>query len=747
MPEPRAKRPSKTRPQPFADDLEYLQTELDWVGARIRRLVTEQALARWKGDSAPTAWSVDDFDDLDDVEDSAILQRRLRLQHKKERTLRRAIDRRVDASEAAGQPVALRVIGDKHGLDDLERTVLLLAAAPCVSRHFERLFGQLEGTSHGSVLTVELIFIFAELALAERVRRRRSFGPTSPLVSSDLVTLGLGHRCSCPQDLLEAHVSLTSRTFDLLLGDDALGDELAEFSSLEAPRATFDRVVLPDEDRTRILSVVERHDEYLRCRREWGFDDVIQYGRGVLMLFHGAPGTGKTMTAHAVADHLGKRVLNVDIPTFAGSCDSDRFLPALFREARIQDAVLFFDECETLFESRRNGNTLMSLLLTEIERFEGVAILATNLVECLDEALDRRILVKIHFASPDAEARRAIWDKHLPERAPLAPDVDLDALAQRYDVTGGYIKNAVLLAVADVVHGGGPNPQIGMAHLERAADAQLRRPHDSESAELLRPETRLTDVVLPRDLSRLVHEFVDAERNRRTVFDRWGVGPRLAHGKGLAALFFGGPGTGKTLCAEAVAGELNRPLLRATVAALKSKWVGETERRLQGLFEEARDHGAVLLFDEADSLLMSRGAANASRHDDSAVNVLLDLLDRHDGVTILATNRPMVLDRALDRRISWRLEFPFPDELAREAIWRGLLPGSVPTLGDIRFDRLAARHPLAGGRIRNAVFRACFRAASRGTGVCEDLLDEAAGEESEGAVLPVPTESARVLHA
>ena len=106
-------------------------------------------------------------------------------------------------------------------------------------------------------------------------------------------------------------------------------------------RSMWDRVVLEPAARRRILSVLDKHDLYLQHRKDWGFDEVIQYGRGMVMLFHGEPGTGKTMTAHAIAHHLGKKVLNVDIPTFVDHANHDRFLPALFREARVRDAVLF----------------------------------------------------------------------------------------------------------------------------------------------------------------------------------------------------------------------------------------------------------------------------------------------------------------------------------------------------------------------------------------------------------------------
>jgi SpoVK/Ycf46/Vps4 family AAA+-type ATPase len=517
-----------------------------------------------------------------------------------------------------------------------------------------------------------------------------------------------------------------------LLGNNALGDEFMEFSSLEDPQADLDRVVLPARDKQRILSVVERHDLYLAKRRDWGFDAMIRYGRGALMLFHGPPGTGKTMTAHAVAQHLGRRVLNVDIPTFVNAAESQRFLPGLFREARLHNAVLFFDECDALFESRRRGNNLMTLLLTEIERFEGVAVLATNMPEVLDEALHRRILVKVRFAKPDAEARHDIWVKHLPEQAPLAEDVDLRDLAWRYELTGGEIKNAVLMALAATVHDNGGEGPITQPQLEHAAEDQLQRPdkEDFSADKLEWTKARMADLILPRLAAEQVGELLAAARHGRTVVETWGVGAHLSGGRGVVALLHGPPGTGKTLCAEVVAAELNRPLLRAVVPGLLSKWVGDTERRISALFDDARKHNAVLLLDEVDALLMERGAANASRHDDAHVACLLHELERHDGVVIMATNRPTVLDPALERRVGWRLEIPLPDERARAAIWERLLPPGAPTDGSIDPNRLATRHPISGGLIRTAVFRACYRAASTDEPLSHRLLDEAAAEQS-----------------
>jgi SpoVK/Ycf46/Vps4 family AAA+-type ATPase len=712
----------------------------------VRRL---EMLDAADGDPASRTWPGE--------EDSAIsprvLKRRLRDLTREEARLRAEIDARravpgdvqpdaavapaADADDAAladaavpPRGLAIDRLAEIYALDDFERAVLLLAAAPCFSRRFDELYGELDADGVGNGLTVEVIFNFLEVSFAERIRRRTVFAPASRLGSNDLVAVSMGGRYMAPKDLLTADVDISARTFSLLLGRRGAerrfprvllgggaphqpgagrhqrGGQAAHPLGGRAPRR------LPRQAQ----GVGLRRRHRLRTRRP----DALSR----------PPGTGKTMTAHAIANHVGKRILNVDLPAFVGHIEADRYLPALFREARLQNAILFFDECEVLFGQRQSGNLLMTMLLSEIERFEGIAVLATNLPEAMDEALDRRILIKVRFPQPDRQSRLEIWRKHLPETAPLAPDIDLEALADRFEMTGGYIKNAVLVAVADAVHGGGETPLITMEHLESAARQQLDRPLDDDGS-MVRPKVRLGDVVLPAPLRVKVDELIDAARSLRTVLHRWGIGAHLTYGKGVSALFFGEPGTGKTLCAEAIACELTRPLLVAAIPTLVSKYVGETEKNLQWLFSQARAHGAVLFLDEADSLLMERGEGRASRHDDSAVNTFLKLVERHDGVVLLATNLPDKLDPALTRRLTYRLEFPFPDPKLRAGIWRRLLPLDLPTDGELDLDKLGRSYRLAGGHIKNAVFKAAFRAASGGGLVSQALLEGAAREESD----------------
>jgi len=701
--------------------LTLLQAELAWAEARIRRLGRE---LRDAGQGARRYRTRDEPEQAPAL--SALVQR--------ENALRVAFDAMAPITAENYEPVGLDAVEAIFGLSEIERWALLLSAGIALQKRFGQMLDELESENSCSV---ELLFNFAELSLPERIEKRALFRPGGVLFAQDLAKLSMNSRYEGPEQLLDATVSITGRGLELILGSNGLAQEFESFSVLEAPSASFDGVVLPPADLARILAVVDHQSALATTWKAWGVNEVVKYGRGSLFLFTGPPGTGKTSTAHAIADRLGKRVLNVDIPTFVGHSEAARFLPGLFREARLHNALLFFDECEALFASRRSGNELMTLLLTELERFEGVAVLATNLADKLDQALDRRVLVRVDFPRPDGIARERIWQMLIPPRAALAPDVDVKALARRHDIAGGYIKNAVLNAIAASVADGagrGVDPVLTQSQLDRAARDQARRPASTEDGPSHQaPLSTLADVSLPTREKRLVEEIVAAASTRRTVFERWGIAARQTGGRGIVALFHGEPGTGKTFCAESVAGELGRPLSRVTLPSVLSKWVGDAERTLARLFAEAAKDEAVLLLDEIDGLLMQRGQARASRHDDSLVNTLLDLLDRHEGVVILCTNRPEVLDQALGRRIGWKVEFPVPDSAGRLAIWRSLVPGAATGGRELDLRGLAHRYPLTGGRIRNAVVRAASRAAASGMDLDLRALEVAAFEERDDA--------------
>mmetsp|Transcript_4026 Transcript_4026/g.7416 ORF Transcript_4026/g.7416 Transcript_4026/m.7416 type:complete len:188 (-) Transcript_4026:993-1556(-) len=176
---------------------------------------------------------------------------------------------------------------------------------------------------------------------------------------------------------------------------------------------------------------------------EYEIDKMITYGLGQVLLLFGTSGTGKTMLANAVATKLEKKSRLVNFPTL-GVNSSGAILKFLFREARINRAVLFFDEreSESLFLDREKGGSSVNMLLTELERFDGLRILATNRAHDLDEAMHRRISLAIEFRKPDHIMQEEVWKTLQPPKVALEDDINFGLIAKKYELTGGLIKNA-----------------------------------------------------------------------------------------------------------------------------------------------------------------------------------------------------------------------------------------------------------------------------------------------------------------
>ena len=245
------------------------------------------------------------------------------------------------------------------------------------------------------------------------------------------------------------------------------------------------------------------------------------------------------------------------------------------------------------------------------------------------------------------------------------------------------------------------------------------------------------DLVLPTGQMAMLRDIARQLRHRERVFADWGFGAKHPLGQGLVALFAGESGTGKTLAAEAIAGEVALDLYRVDLATLVSKYIGETEKNLKRLFHAAESSGAVLLFDEADALFGKRSEVKDShdRYANIEVAYLLQRVEAYRGLAILTTNMRGALDRAFLRRIRFIVTFPIPDAAAREQIWRRQFPAQAPT-GAIDCAALA-RLNLAGGNIRSVALAAAFKAADRGVAIDQGLLLEAAREEFAKLEKPV----------
>jgi SpoVK/Ycf46/Vps4 family AAA+-type ATPase len=255
--------------------------------------------------------------------------------------------------------------------------------------------------------------------------------------------------------------------------------------------------------------------------------------------------------------------------------------------------------------------------------------------------------------------------------------------------------------------------------VERVAAISLSRLFGTSgrrAVESVVPRRTFDDVILPPATRRALDTALAQVTQHDLIFKRWGLGERHSTGLALAFNFAGPPGTGKTICAEAIAHSLGRELLVVRYAELESMWMGETPKNVAAIFRTAREEQAVLLFDEADAVAARRSTSvdsGSQRESNSVVNVLLQELERYSGVVIFATNLAANFDPAFERRIRTHVLFEMPGEAERAKIWQVQLhPLRTPLAADVDFNALAHRYPVSGGDIQNAVLKAALAAAA-----------------------------------
>jgi hypothetical protein len=315
---------------------------------------------------------------------------------------------------------------------------------------------------------------------------------------------------------------------------------------------------------------------------------------------------------------------------------------------------------------------------------------------------------------------RRPWREVRAEPAETSSDDWLAAIGEDIDHRGHRLTAHQLRLVADA-----------MAGLDRDLDATVRRlasgPLD-KLARRIRPRRSWEDLILTPEKSAQLRELCIRYRQRDVVYNEWRF--PMYPSIGLVALFSGLSGTGKTLAAEVIAGELGLDLFKIDLSSMVSKYVGETEKNMEEVFDAASGGSLVLFFDEADAVFGKRAETTDARdrYANMEVSYLLQRIEAYDGLVVLATNFQKNIDEAFVRRIHVSVDFALPEQAERERIWRHAFPPTAPVEG-VDFDFLAERFKLAGGNITGAALHAAFLAADAGDPITMDHVIRALKRE------------------
>jgi SpoVK/Ycf46/Vps4 family AAA+-type ATPase len=644
--------------------------------------------------------------------------------------------RQVAAVEAeardAGVLLPIEVLLAQAEADELDRQILVLAVAPHIDVDIRDAIARFNDNLLANYVDVRLCLEFLSRDPVARLAMRARFLPEGALRRARLIAL---ERRDAGENLLGQEVVPVARAMQLLLGDEGLLDTtMSELAVFVRPEVGLDQVVLPDDDLGPLVALLEQHVARGKAARKRSLSSApFSLPEGLVVEVSGPPGTGKTMLVHALAKHIGKPVLEVDAQRLQDSADVDfrRNLHSALDQARLADAVVVLDGVDGLLAK---GAARVGDVQDMLRAHPGITVLTSRESANLDANLDRFVLQRVLLDTPAAKARERIFALHLPEGVRFAQDCSIQQIAGQYTFPGALIRNAMQVAVNRATAANPAAPEIGHEVLRKACHDQIRASLD-EYAVRRKVGLTLEDLIVPKETRDDIEEMFTAARHRGHVLHNWGFGQKMSTGKGLVALFSGDPGTGKTLCATILANELDQQLFQIAIPRVVSKWIGETEQNIEKIFQTAKAAHGILLFDEADSLFASRTKVDSSvdRYSNMATNMLLQEIENFEGIVILTTNLEKNIDKAFQRRIGFKIHFPFPEPPDRARIWQTLVPKACPIDPDVDWQELGLHFELSGGHIKNAVLRGAYQAAAEGKSLNFRHLEFAARQECKNA--------------
>ncbi|MBD8079676.1 ATP-binding protein [Cellulosimicrobium arenosum] len=572
-----------------------------------------------------------------------------------------AVERAADAAEGSGARVRLRSLARAFDLTDLDTELLLVALAGEIDHRFEQLFGYLNDDVSRHRPSVGTAFALCGVPLAMAPARHRL--THGPLVRSGLVVVE-----DLDRPLPGRALRVPDRVVGHLLGDDAPDPALAD--------ALTDLVPVESDDAARLRRVLDA---------------------GVRLVYVRQPSTGSGASAAVAAlSATGRDVVGLDLRR-VGS-DPVGLVGAAVRESCLRDAGLVAGPLDAVLGSEG--------VVAELTEGVGVTVLVGE--RAWDPDWSRAAPLLLDADEGTTAQRAALWGAALGD---VAGDVDLDDVTAAFRLRPEQVVRAARAAGAQAVLR--PDGRVSADDVRRGARAENGGALD-RLARRVEPAVGWDDLVLAGPALRALREVSQRARYRDRVLGDWAMRPGGARGRGVAALFAGGSGTGKTMSAEVVAHDLGLELYVVDLAAVVDKYVGETEKNLERIFTGAAGVNAVLLFDEADAVFGKRtGVQDAhDRYANIESAYLLQRMETFDGLVILSTNLRANIDEAFTRRLDVVVDFPVPDDDARRLLWDRCLGTVVPRADDLDLDFCAKAFELAGGGIRSAAVSAAYLAAA-----------------------------------
>lgn len=593
-----------------------------------------------------------------------------------------------------------RYLARQMHFSEWESFVLLLAFAAGFDAKYETFFSYLQGDIRYKLPSLRLAATLYELGapldgetLADAVQGR-----------GELYECFLEYVPTEGQDPFAGMFRLKRRVTAFLYGRNDVAQVLKPFVELYCRTDELEPLLIREEKAALIASYLEQ---------------TLRAGtKGNILQLYGPDGIGRRFLVKHAVGGLGGNVLFVDADKLliGTSTELRQLLEELRLEGILLGAVLVFcgfdaPQGESELEQKRLMPQGISFLAKFLQTECRTAVWITR--EKADYLLQYRLSVFFMEAEMLSAGERGRLFAAYGGQERFAEDVDLQMCASQYILTPSGIRQ--VLKVARILAGDAP---VEKRHIRDAVGQQAAN-QLGRSAVRLRSVYTWDDLVVGEEQREQMEMICNQVRLRRIVGEQWGFFKKTAYGRGVCALFYGSPGTGKTMAVQVIANELGLDLYRVDLSQIVSKYIGETQKNISDLFKRAKNTNALLFFDEADALFAKR--LTVKDHHDRNANAetahLLQKLEDYEGLAILATNYAENIDDAFKRRIKFMVNFVFPTPDVRLTLWNTILPPELPLEEELDLEFFAEKFELSGSNIKEILTNAAYLAAAEQRGL------------------------------
>ncbi len=577
-------------------------------------------------------------------------------------------------------------------LNNFEQHCLILSLLNNLDRKYEKIFGYLQDDVTMKNPTSDLaIKLFSPEETGIKIM------DFLHILEHKLFKYFFLDHSSQSQNTLSRPLLLDKRMMDFIFDFQGGGERADKFISVHYPGEDIPKLIVQNQVQEDMGKMLEKQED------------------NILIFCHGAWGSGKKLHIRTLGNRLKRPVVFVDCRAILKSdfkLDMVN-LNKTIREVLLHDSFLCLTNFEN-FESDPQGQGRLEEAVLDLLEEIGSQVDTLFITSWHKWHLRKKISgynwFDLEIALPHRVERSIVWENIVGKKE-LSQEIDLNELANKFHFTPGQIVNGLAEARQRARWQG--KEQITSKILYDACYKQISHSLHKK-ASLVYASFRMEDLVLPREQKQHIINACNHVKYRHVVLDQWGFEDKLPYGKGVSMLLGGPPGTGKTMAAQVVAHELGLEMYKIDLSQVVSKYIGETEKSLKEVFDEAEKSSAIIFLDECDSILGKRTDVKDAhdRYANIETSFLLQKIEEFEGVSILATNYLTNIDAAFLRRINYVIHFPFPNQALREKIWQSIFPEKTPVSRDVDYKFLAKQFEMTGGTIKNIAVNAAFLAAA-----------------------------------